>query len=74
MAHRGELREGLGIETYLALVGESGWSVEAYKAWLYVTLARQLLTGDQAKRALAPGSDALVDMSFASARAALPIR
>jgi AcrR family transcriptional regulator len=87
MAHRGELRDGLGTdraadimsavhrhETYLALVAESGWSVEAYKAWLYVTLARQLLTDDQAKRALAPGSDALVGMSFASARAELRIR
>jgi AcrR family transcriptional regulator len=87
MAHGGELRDGLGIdraadimsavhrhETYLALVGESGWSVEAYKAWVYVTLARQLLTDDRAKRALAPGSDALVDMSFASARAKLPFR
>lgn len=87
MEHRGELRDGLGIdraadimsavhrhEMYLAFVGESGWSVEAYKAWLYVTLARQLLTDDQAKRALAPGSDALAEMSFASARAELPIR
>jgi TetR/AcrR family transcriptional regulator of autoinduction and epiphytic fitness len=87
MAYRGELRDRLGIgraadimsavhrhETYLAFVGEGGWSVEAYKAWLYVTLARQLLTDDQAKRALAPRSDALVDMSFASARAELPIR
>ncbi len=87
MAQCGELHDGLGIdraadiisavhrhETYLALVGESGWSVEAYKAWVYVTLARQLLTDDQAKSALASGSDALVDMSFASARAELPIR
>lgn len=87
MAQHGELRDGLGIdraadimaavhrhETYLAFVGESGWSVAAYKAWLYVTLARQLLTDDQAKRALAPGSDALVDLSFASARVELPIR
>lgn len=40
-------------ETHLVLVGESGWSVEAYTAWVYVTLARQLLTDDQAKRALA---------------------
>ena len=87
MAHGGELRDGLGIdraadimsavhrhETYLALVGESGWSVEAYKAWIYVTLARQLLTDDQVESALALGSDALVDMSFASARAELPVR
>ncbi|MEX2252949.1 MAG: helix-turn-helix domain-containing protein, partial [Thermoleophilaceae bacterium] len=86
MEQRGELHDGIGFdraadimsavhraETYLALVGESGWSVEAYKAWVYVTLARQLLTDDQAASALAPGSDALVDISFAAARAELPI-
>jgi hypothetical protein len=43
-------RIAASCETSLALVGESGWSVEAYKAWLYVTLARQLLTDDQATR------------------------
>jgi AcrR family transcriptional regulator len=55
-ADRGELRSGLdravaldilfGIhraETYLAFVEGCGWSVDRYKAWQFVTLARQLL-------------------------------
>ena len=58
---RGELRPGLdrtialdllfGIhraQTYLAFVDECGWSVPRYKAWQFVTLARQLLGLDGA--------------------------
>jgi AcrR family transcriptional regulator len=80
MAERGELRRGLETEraadimsavhrheTYLAFIAESGWPVEAYKAWAYVTLAGQLLTEAEATAALQRGSVAMAGLSFALA-------
>jgi AcrR family transcriptional regulator len=32
-----------GHEVFRSLVGEAGWSVPAYKAWLFTTLVQQLL-------------------------------
>jgi TetR/AcrR family transcriptional regulator, regulator of autoinduction and epiphytic fitness len=75
-AERGELREGLdrsialdvlfGIhraETYLAFTVECHWSVPRFKAWQFVTLARQLLPSAVADAA-ASGSDDVADVSF----------
>lgn len=79
MHDRGELRESLGVgraadimsavhrhETFLALTDEAGWSIEAYKAWIYLTLTRQLLTDADAASASASGSDAMTGLSFAT--------
>jgi AcrR family transcriptional regulator len=56
LARKGWLREGLDVkratdlmvvlnshETFLGLTAGAGWSVEEYKAWLYLTLCDQLL-------------------------------
>jgi TetR/AcrR family transcriptional regulator of autoinduction and epiphytic fitness len=56
LAELGALRTGLGVErgtdimvllhghdAYTALVEAAGWSIAAYQAWLFATLARQLL-------------------------------
>ena len=56
LAGKGGLRPGLDAkratdltavlnshETFLGLTAAAGWSVEAYKAWLYLTLCDQLL-------------------------------
>jgi len=80
MQDRGELRAGLGPtraadimsavnrhEVFLALTVESGWWGEAYKAWTYATLARQLLGDRQGGDALAPGSSATAGLSFEAA-------
>jgi AcrR family transcriptional regulator len=77
-AGRGELRDGLdrivaldllfGIhraETYLAFTVECNWSVPRYKAWQFVTLARQLLPLAVADAAVS-GSDDTADMSFST--------
>jgi AcrR family transcriptional regulator len=77
-AGRGELRHGLdpalaldllfGIhraETYLAFTVECEWPLPRYKAWQFVTLARQLLPPAVAGAAIS-GSDDTVDVSFRS--------
>jgi TetR/AcrR family transcriptional regulator of autoinduction and epiphytic fitness len=74
-AERRELREGLepaialdllfGIhraETYLAFTVECQWSELRYKAWQFLTLARQLLP--PAVAAAAVGSEDVADLSF----------
>ncbi|HET6310353.1 MAG TPA: helix-turn-helix domain-containing protein [Candidatus Nitrosotalea sp.] len=56
LARKGSLREGLDVkhatdlmvvlnshETFLGLAVGAGWSVEQFKAWLYLTLCEQLL-------------------------------
>jgi TetR/AcrR family transcriptional regulator, regulator of autoinduction and epiphytic fitness len=85
MAERGELRADLGPdraadimssvhrpELYLAFTLDSGWSIQAYKAWTYATLAHQLLEHDQRAAALALDSDATADLSFADEFRQLP--
>lgn len=78
-AHRDELRPGLdptlaldllfGVhrsETYLAFTEECGWPIERYKAWQFVTLARQLLPVEIAEAAMAGSSPDVTDLSFAA--------
>ena len=68
-ARRHELRPGLdpalaldllfGLhrpEVYVAFTVECGWTVERFKAWQFVTLARALLPAADADAACAPGS------------------
>ncbi len=77
MATRGELRRGISAERtadlcvglhrhelYLAFTRECGWSVEAFKAWLYITLCRELLPPEIAKEAIVAGSAATSGLSF----------
>ncbi len=47
-------------ETYLGLVISAGWTMEEYKAWLYLTLCEQLLT----PRSRQDITDAARGMSF----------
>jgi TetR/AcrR family transcriptional regulator, regulator of autoinduction and epiphytic fitness len=78
-ARRGELRAGLvpdlaldllfGLhraEVFVAFTVECGWSVERFKAWQFVTLARALLPAADADAARAPGSAAVAGLSFAA--------
>lgn len=74
LAELAALREGLdvnratdlvtvffGHEVYRGLVVDAGWSLVAYKAWLFTTLVQQLLQRSE----LDP--DAYSDLSFATA-------
>lgn len=78
-ARRQELRPGLdpalaldllfGIhraEVFVAFTVECGWTVERFKAWQFVTLARALLPADDAAEACVPGAASVSDLSFAS--------
>jgi len=78
-ARHGELRTGLDpalaldllfglhrAEVYVAFTVECGWTVERFKAWQFVTLARALLPADVADEASVPGAASLSDLSFAS--------
>jgi len=78
-ARQGELRTGLDpalaldllfglhrAEVYVAFTVECGWTVERFKAWQFVTLARALLPADVADEASVPGAASLSDLSFAS--------
>src|SRR4029079_10805308 len=69
-ARRGELRAGLepelaldllfGLhraEVFVAFTVECGWSIERFKAWQFVTLARALPPAGDADAAAVPGSD-----------------
>ena len=77
-ARRGELRTGLDqalaldllfglhrAEVFVAFTVECGWTVERFKAWQFVTLARALLPAADADAACAPGSASVADLSFA---------
>ena len=79
MARRGELRPGMdstvaaailnGVhrhEVYLAFTRESGWSVEAFKGWLFGALCRELLADEVAKATTTLGSEAVERLSFAT--------
>jgi hypothetical protein len=76
-ARRGELRPGLdpslaldllfGVhrwETYEAFTEECGWPIERYKAWQFVTLARQLLRPETAAAASGESSSDMAELSF----------
>lgn len=78
-ARRGELRAGLDpevaldllfglhrAEVFVAFTVECGWSIERFKAWQFVTLARGLLHAADADAACGPGSGAVRDLSFAA--------
>ena len=78
-ARRHELRPGLDpelaldllfglhrAEVYVAFTVECGWTVERFKAWQFVTLARALLPADDADEAGVPGTASVSDLSFAS--------
>ena len=78
-ARRHELRPGLDpalaldllfglhrAEVYVAFTVECGWTVERFKAWQFVTLARALLPADDADEACVPGAASVSDLSFAS--------
>ena len=75
---RGELRPGLepalaldllfGLhraEVFVAFTVECGWTVERFKAWQFVTLARAILPAAEADAASAPRSPSVADLSFA---------
>lgn len=77
-AQRRELRAGLDpglaldllfglhrAEVFVAFTVECGWTVERFKAWQFVTLARALLPAADAEGACAPGSASVADLSFA---------
>ena len=77
-ARRGELRAGLDpalaldllfglhrAEVFVAFTVECGWTVERFKAWQFVTLARAILPAADADAACAPGSASVADLSFA---------
>ena len=77
-ARRGELRAGLDpalaldllfglhrAEVFVAFTVECGWTIERYKAWQFVTLARAILPADDADAACEPGSVTVADLSFA---------
>jgi TetR/AcrR family transcriptional regulator of autoinduction and epiphytic fitness len=85
MSVRGELRRGLSAEhaadilvglhrheLYLAFTRDCGWSIDAFKAWLYSILCRELLPSAVATAALTPGSKATADRSFAAELVDLP--
>ena len=78
-ARRGELRAGLDAalaldllfglhraEVFVAFTVECGWTIERFKAWQFVTLARAILPATHAEAACAPGSATVADLSFAS--------
>ena len=78
-APRRELREGLDpglaldllfglhrAEVFVAFTVECSWTVERFKAWQFVTLARAILPAADADAACAPGSAFVADLSFAS--------
>ena len=71
LAELGGLRPGLGVEratdlmvvlhghdTYTALVGGAGWTVGDYKAWLFATMAQQLLGSHRG------GAQAVADLPY----------
>lgn len=77
-ARRGELRAELDpelaldllfglhrAEVFVAFTVECGWTVERFKAWQFVTLARALLPANDADEACVPGAAAVADLSFA---------
>ncbi len=77
-ARRGELRAGLepalaldllfGLhraEVFHAFTVECGWTIERFKAWQFVTLARAILPAADAEAACAPASASVADLSFA---------
>jgi hypothetical protein len=77
-ARRAELRAGLDpelaldvlfglhrAEVFVAFTVECGWTIERFKAWQFVTLARAILPADDAAAACAPESTSVADLSFA---------
>ncbi len=52
-----------GHDVYNGLVRDAGWTVIAYKAWLFTTLVRQLLQRPRLSRR------AYTDLSFATSLA-----
>ena len=77
-ARRGDLRPGLDpapaldllfafhrAEVFVAFTIECGWSIERFKAWQFVTLARAILPAADADAACALGSASVADLTFA---------
>lgn len=67
-----ELERTYRHDLYLAFIGERGWSMEPYKAWLYATLCRLLLPDFVVRAAVERGSPAIAGTSFEAALAELP--
>ncbi len=61
-------------EVFLAFTNECGWTVEQFKAWLFVTLCSELLPADLARSARRGGSPAVMGTHFEDALGALPTR